>query len=482
MQPVQRRGRLGVPARGDGVDGLGEADVVLAVVGAHDPQPGEAVPAVVHRQVVGEGVHAQQAGVRPAGNQRGPLGGPPDGGRRQLEVLRPVVVQDEQPLGAVRARLVGHLVLDALAARRDDGQLPLRGGRVQQPHLAGHLAGGRHGQEALAAGQPGADPEPLIGFLEDHDVAGGRCPDHVPPHPPRPPRVVNRDVEQRRPVQRPRASVERPRDLVGQRLPGLQVLDPQREALAAGEVGRERQPPRVRADAERPEREEARIPGQGVGVQQDFLAGQRLALAWPLTAGKGRRVVARAGRATALQPVLLALHRPAVIPPGPLAGRHRQVGLLRPPLDLAEDRLAQALFTSGQRLGISVFRLQERDRARRILDGQPGVGVGDAVPVEGADGRHLPGGRGRQRLARGRLGTHGLSLLSAPRPPGATAHGVLHTKWRHRVYPGVRSAQTGHRAGRQRGRYEHRSGSPSRTVISRMGRARAAANPSAIRD
>ena len=213
-----------------------------------------------------------------AGDQRRPLGGPVDRGRRQLEVLRPVVVQDQQPLGAVRAGLVRDLVLDALAARRDDGQLPGRGGRVQQPHLAGHLAGGGHRQEALAAGQADTDPEPLVGLLEDHHVVGVRCPDRVPPHAPRPPRLVHGHVEQRRAVQRPRGPVEGARDLVGQRRAGLQVLDPQRETLVAGEVGGERQPPCVRADAERPEREETRVPGQRVGVQQDLLAVQRLRL------------------------------------------------------------------------------------------------------------------------------------------------------------------------------------------------------------
>ena len=312
---------------------------------------------------------------------------------RQLEVLGVVVVQDQQAAGRAGARLVLDLVLHALPARRDEADLSLGPGGVQQPGLAGDRARDRQDQEPLAAGQPHADPELLVRLLVDqHVLRRGRA-EHVPPHPVRPPGVVDGDVEQRRAIQRPGRAVEGVRDLVGRRLPGHQVLDPEGEALAAGEIGGVREQPPVRAHRVRAHSEERPVTGQLVPVEQHLLALERRAVR-----AHRRPGVVRADGAAAEHRVLLALDRPGVVPPAALAGRHGQVGLLGPGLDLAEDGLAQARLAGGQRLGVGVLGLEERDRLRIVLVLQPGVLVDERVIVKGALVADPPGGR---RSARG---------------------------------------------------------------------------------
>ena len=101
-----------------------------------------------------------------------------------------------------RPELVLDAVLHALAARQHHAPRTGRVGRVQQPGLAGDLAAHGDVQVALAAGEPHADPEPLVGFLVHDHVVIRRGADHMPQHPVRPPGVVDGHVEQRRAVQR----------------------------------------------------------------------------------------------------------------------------------------------------------------------------------------------------------------------------------------------------------------------------------------
>ena len=178
--------------------------------------------------------------------------------------------------------------------------------------------------------------EALVRLLEDHDVLGGLCADPVPPDPVRPPGVVHGRVEHGGAVQGPRAAGVGVRDLVRQRGPGGQVLDPQREPLVAGEVGGVGQPALVRAGAERAEAEELVADGQFVAVEQLLLPVQRLAVR-----GDRRDHLAGPHRAAAVHRVLLALDRPRVVPPAALAHRHGQVALLSARLDLLEDLIAQ---------------------------------------------------------------------------------------------------------------------------------------------
>ena len=383
--------------------------------------------------MAGEGVHAEQAGVVAVRDDRDQVGGAgqrpgarrrPSARRgrgqrhrRELEVDRPVVVQDQQAAGVAgpaRAGLVLHRVLDALPPRQHDPWRRHRLGGVQQPHLARQLARRRDAQVALAAGQPHPDPVPLVAFLQHDHVVGDRGTHQVPPHPEGAPGRVGRGVEQRRTVLGPGAAVVGVGDLVRGGLPGHQVLDPQRVAFRAGEIGRVGKHPAVRADAERAEREERRVPGQLVAVEQDLLAGQR-----PVLVHRRRGGLPRQRGAPAVQRVLLALDGPGVVPPVPLAGRHRQVGLLGTALDLAEDRLAEPGLARGHRGGVGVLGLQVGDRLRVVLPGQPGVLVHDGVTVVGpfvADppggGWHRAGGalagRGGRRRRHGGVGAVGI--------------------------------------------------------------------------
>ena len=322
-----------------------------------------------------------------------------------------VVVQDQQLVRPVGGDLVVDVVFHPLPPRRHDRELALGLRGVEQPRLAGHRA--RHGQdqEALAAGQADTDPELLVALLIDEDVVGRGGADYVPPHPERPPGVVDRGVEQRRAVQRPGRAVERVRYLVGPGLAGHQVLDPQREALPAGEVGGVSQQPAVGAHAVGTDREELPVARQLVAVQQHLLAVQRRAVL-----AYRRPGVVRADGPAAEHRVLLALDRPHVVPPAALAARHGQVGFLGPRLDLAEDGLAKALLARRQRLGVGILRLEEGDRLRAFLVGQPRVLVDERVAMEGALLADPPGGRRLGAVGGGArwLGAHGSGVYEGP--------------------------------------------------------------------
>jgi hypothetical protein len=128
--------------------------------------------------------------------------------------------------------------------------------------------------------------------------------------------------------------------------------------------------------------------GQFVAVEEYLLAGRRR------TVHCGRWIGDRGiDGDPAVDGVLLALHHPAVVPPTALAGRHRQVGLLRPALDLVEDRFAEPGQRRGDRLGVPVLRLEIGDRVRVVLVGEPGVLVDHGVAVERPLGRYPLGDR-----------------------------------------------------------------------------------------
>ena len=353
---------------------------MLAVL-PQDPQAGQAVAAEVHHGVVRERVHAEQPGVGPVRDQRGPGGRIGQRRRGDLEVLRAVVVQDEQMVPGVL-----HVVVHALAARRHHAELSRRRGRVQQPHLAGQHAGRLDHQVALAAGQAHVDVEALVRLLEHHGVRLRRGADPVPPDPVRPPGVVHGRVEHGGAVQGPRAAGVGVRDLVRQRGPGGQVLDPEREPLVAREVGGVGQPALVRAGPERAEAEEVVALGELVAVEQYFFPVERLAVC-----GHRRDDLAGPDRAAAVHRVLLALDRPGVVPPAALAHRDGQVALLRARLDLGEDLLAQRGQVGRDRVGVGVLGLQVADRVGVVFVREPGVLIDHGVAVEGARAGDLLG-------------------------------------------------------------------------------------------
>ena len=279
-----------------------------------------------------------------------------------------------------------HAVVHALAARRHHAELSRRRGRVQQPHLAGQHAGRLDHQVALAASQAHVDVEALVRLLEHHGVRLRRGADPVPPDPVRPPGVVHGRVEHGGAVQGPRAAGVGVRDLVRQRGPGGQVLDPEREPLVAREVGGVGQPALVRAGPERAEAEEvvpsaSSLPSSSTSSPSSGLP----------SSGHRRDDLAGPDRAAAVHRVLLALDCPGVVPPAALAHRDGQVALLRARLDLGEDLLAQRGQVGRDRVGVGVLGLQVVDRVRVVLVREPGVLIDHGVAVEGARAGDLLG-------------------------------------------------------------------------------------------
>lgn len=404
-QPPGRE--LRVPRRRHVVQRLGELDlvrprprrrlgarppVVLRDLVRQDAQPGETVAPEVDDRMPLERVDLQQPGVSSVRDQRGPRARGVDRGGGQLEVLGVLVVQDVEEVAGV---------LDAVLHTRDPGpdehELAVRVGGVQQPHLAGDLAADAEDQVALAAGQPDAHPETLVGLLEDQHVLLGA--EGVPVDLERPPRVVDPRVEERGPVGRPGAAVEDVGDLVRQDLAGLQVLEAQGEALVALEVGGVGQHPAVRGDGAGADGEEGTVAGQLVAVEQHLLMFE------VLTGLDLRRCVAVC-RDPAGDAVLLALLGAAEIPPRALTAGHGQVGFLGAPLDLLEDLLLDLGKVSGLLLEIRVLGFEIGDRVGIVLVGQPGVFVDHGVAVMSALGGDLL--RRWRRVA-----AHGGSLCSA---------------------------------------------------------------------
>ena len=140
----------------------------------------------------------------------------------------------------------------------------------------------------------------------------------------------------------------------GSSSPVREVLDPDRVALVADDVGGVGQQGAVGADRRAAEREEVVALGERVEVEQHLLAGQR-GLVGRAVLGRAAAGSSRPGRATGtrqLRAVLPALEGAAVVPVAAVAGRHRQVGLLGAGLDLLEDRAAAG--RPGARCGPAV--------------------------------------------------------------------------------------------------------------------------------
>ena len=306
----------------------------------------------------------------------------------QREVLRAVVVHDQQP---VAGRL--HVVLDALPARCHDPRLALRVVGAEHPVLRGELAPRRDQHPALVTAAVDTEPEPLVGLGEHGDVLGRVGAQPVPQHQVRAPRLVGSGIEQVA-VLGPGHPVRRVLDPVRQQLTGRQVLDQQREALGAAEVDRVRQQSAVDRDAERTEGEELLACGFDVAVQQHLLAADRV--------GDVRGSALVRGRRPAVDRVLRALDGAGVVPErrtvavGGVA-RHGEVGLQRPGLDLGEDRVAQRREVRGPGLGVGVLGLEIGDHLRVVLRPQPFVGIGEPVAVVDpvrrpavSDRRHRP--------------------------------------------------------------------------------------------
>ena len=105
-----------------------------------------------------ECVDGVEADVVAMFDQRAKSGGIADRSLDEGEVLRAVVVQDEEAVLAADDGVLDR-VLDQLPARPDDGELGLRVGRVAVTHLGGDRAAGRDDDVLVAAGAADREPE-----------------------------------------------------------------------------------------------------------------------------------------------------------------------------------------------------------------------------------------------------------------------------------------------------------------------------------
>ena len=277
---------------------------------------------------------------------------------------------------------VGRRVLDSLAAWPDRAGLGAEVGCRDEELLARDRRADFDHEVSLAAREAGTDPVPLVGLMEQLRIACGIRADLVQPYGVGAPCVVHRRIDDEASVRRetgPRRGVG---DDVGEVFARLEVADAQRVALVALVVDAVEEPRSVGRNVESAEREELVTVGFDVAVEQHDLSRHIDAG----SEGRRRPVVIGGKRCTAVDAVLLALDRPAVIPPRTLPRRHRQIGFERAPLDLLEDPLAQRCEMRRPLVGVRVLGLEVGDDVRIVLRAQPFVVVDDVVAVVGADG------------------------------------------------------------------------------------------------
>ncbi len=332
-----------------------------------------------------------------------------DGRLREHEVLGllavdHVVVEDQEAVLAGDHGVLGR-VLDALAARQDHPELALGVSRLEDPALGGDLGAEPDHQVLLAARRTDRHPVAVVRLVEDLDVLVLSGTELVPPHSVGPPRLVDRQVEDVPMVDRPRRTRCGVRNLVGQQLAGLEVLEPQRVPLVADHVHRVREQRAVVTERERAHREEVVSLGLGVAVEEHLLALDRR------VGGQLRRcpVVRPGDGAPAVDAVLLALGGARVVPPVTESRRDRHVGLLRARLDLLEHLLPQRLQMLELLRGVRVLGLEVRDDLRILFGAEPFVMIDEGVPVMRPFERNPLGDRGRSRR-------RGHSHLSPPSP------------------------------------------------------------------
>ncbi len=385
---IERLVELDVPARHQ-IPGGGPRQHV---------QPGEPVaPQRDHRMRPVRG-DAEDPDPGLVAQHRSPVGMAAGAQRRlgELEVLGAVVVHDQQPIAG---RF--DVVLHALAPRCDAPRHARGVVDAEQPALRGDLAAGPEDQPALVAAGAHTEPEPLVRLGQHLDVLGRIGSQPVAEHHVRAPGLVGPGVEHVF-VPRPGDPVGGVGDLLRQQFTGRQVLDRQGEPLGAGDVQRIGQQPPAGGHAEGADGEELLIARLDIAVEQHFLADDLL------LGVRRRRPVRRPD--PAVDPILRPLDGPGVVPVGRAVAvrreaRHRQVGLLGPRLDLAEDRLGQRAEVGRLRVGVGILGLEVADDLGILLVPQPFVGITERVPVMGPlDRTAVRAGRG---LVSGKTSSHG---------------------------------------------------------------------------
>ena len=326
--------------------------------------------------MVGERVDVVEPHSLASGEELLPGGAPGSGvgGRHQAEVLGSVVGHDEESWLSVSrgiAPVVVDAVLDPVTAGLDHREVALRSVRGERPHLRGDLRVERADEVPVVLGAPDPEVEVLVGLLVHEPVVDGIGAHHVAPELVGTHGRVDPHVEDGAVVVRPRDSVRGVLDRFGRLRSGGEVGEAHRVALGPGGVGRVRQPVVVGTDRQIAEREVLVAFRESVLVDEDHLVARR----W-MAGPAWERLVFPPGvlRPTTVDAVAAPLDRAAVVQPGTLADRHRQIGLLDARHDLLEERILQGDGRCHHRVGVGVLGL-EMGEDRRV------VAVAEPVPV-----------------------------------------------------------------------------------------------------
>ena len=351
----------------------------------HEAQGGEPVDAQAEDDEGRERVHAgdELVGRGPAEVDEVLDRGSGAGQPIHLEVGAARVVQDEQAVGE-RVDVVDDLVPPGQDAAR---RLP-RVGRIDEPHLGGCLGGRAQNDPPIVGRGPHAEEEALVRLGEDQLVGLDRRAHLVPPDLVTAPGVVQPRVEDVAVVQRPGQRVADPPDGGIEDRAGIDLPHDQVVALVPFTIGRPGEQSPVRAHLARTDGEEVGVAGLDVLIEKDLLVCRgRLAI----KDGTVRRVT---DRDPGVDGILGALDGAAVVPPPAMADSHRQVGLHRPRLQLADDPLHERVQVAGALRGIRVLGFEVRAQPGIVAVGHPRVVVEDRMPVHDARLR-LAGGTGR---------------------------------------------------------------------------------------
>ena len=279
------------------------------------------------------------------------------------------------------------VVLDAVLARPDDGELAGRVGSVEHARFARDAARGLDDEPALRARAACAHPVAVVGLVEDAHVVGGRRADLVAPHGVGSPRLVDGRVEDVAPAGVEEGAGGGAGNLVGELLSCREVANAQRVPLVADRVDAEQQHRAVVAHVEGAHREEVVPLGLDVGVEHELLALARLRgvverrRRSPHCRVERVRGVDRGGGHAALQAVLLALDGAPVVPPVAVSHGDAHVGLLRARPDLLHDAVAQRVEVPHALVGVGVLGFEVGDHLGAVLLAQPLVVVEEHIAV-----------------------------------------------------------------------------------------------------
>ncbi len=304
-----------------------------------------------------------------------------------LEVARSRIGADVKAIAVVH-----DLVANARPSRRDH---PRRRGRrveIDDPRLRSVMA--VHGDHRRAAEPGRLDPDEPRGVVlaENLGVFALRGSEPMQPHPTRSMVLVLLDVEKRLRIARPHDVAGRAADTVGEVLPALHVSDGDDMHFRTETVGTPGEPGVVGRMTGGGELEVRLSPSARVAIDQ-------------------HRLLAARARPPAIDAMLPAAAKSRIVGPGTVDLRRLAVVLLEPRAHLADQLRLQRQRRSEQRVGVSVFRLQQRadvfrQQARIAQDlapvrgPYPGIVVGPGEAV-GAQLRRARLGARRRRRGRG---------------------------------------------------------------------------------